>query len=159
MLTRWRCGSQRTLINNYIAYHKVGRLLLDVTISSQPVFCKPIRTASSLPRVTYSRGVSASGASLCEDIAPSQSSPQESRYSPSTRMGLIDEARQTLRHLLGVHRSETEEYELLPEAERAVVTQVHTFVSAVRVYRGCCPTCVNALRSAAIRPGSPRTSV
>ena len=74
-------------------------------------------------------------------------------------MGLLDEARETLRHLLGVHRSETEEYELLPEAERAVVTQVHTFVRAVRVYRGCCSTCVNALRSAAIRPGSPRTSV
>lgn len=38
---------------------------------------------------------------------------------------LLEEARQTLRRLLGGHRSEAAEYELLPEAERAIVAQGH----------------------------------
>ena len=64
----------------------------------------------------------------------------------------------TLCHLPSVQRSETAQFELLPEAERAAVVQIHTCVRAAQVYRGCCSTCTSPLRSAAARPGSAGTS-
>ena len=108
--------------------------------------------------MTYSRSASVSDASLCEDVALSQFSPQESHFSPCTRMGSLNSARETPRHLPSVQRSETAAYELIPEAEREVVAKGHTCVRASRVYRGCCSTCTSPLESAAARPGSPRTS-
>ena len=103
--------------------------------------------------MTYSRSASVSDASLCEDVALSQFSPQESHFSPCTRMGSLNSARETPRHLPSVQRSETAAYELIPEAEREVVAKGHTCVRASRVYRGCCSTCTSPLRSV----GCPRT--
>ena len=60
--------------------------------------------------------------------------------------GPLDEARETLRHLPGVHRSESSECVLLPKAERAVVAQDHTCVRAAWVYRRYCLTCTSPLR-------------
>ena len=67
--------------------------------------------------------------------------------------GLLEEVRQTIRRLPGGHRSEAAEYELLPEAERAIVAQGH----AARGCRRCYLTCTSARRSAVTRLGSPRT--
>ena len=73
-------------------------------------------------------------------------------------MGLLNEAWETLLHLPSVRRSETAEYELLPEAEREVVVQIYTCMRPVWVYRGSCSTCTSPLQSAAALPDSPRTS-
>ena len=66
---------------------------------------------------------------------------------------LLEEVRQTIRRLPGGHRSEAAEYELLPEAERAIVAQSH----AAQGCRRCYLTCTSARRSAVTRLGSPRT--
>ncbi|KAH8985252.1 hypothetical protein EDB86DRAFT_2771704, partial [Lactarius hatsudake] len=41
------------------------------------------------------------------------------------RASIIDEGRQALRRIPGGHRSETAEYALLPESDRAIVALSH----------------------------------
>ena len=93
----------------------------------------------------------------CEDVALSQSSPQECHFSPCARMGSPNSARGTLRHLPSVHRSETADYELLPEAKRGFSPKI----THVYAPRGCIAGAAHLYESVAIRatrPSSPRTS-
>ena len=65
--------------------------------------------------------------------------------------GLLGEARQTLRRLPGGHRSEAAEYELLPEAERAIVAQGHACAYSAARRAGVSQVLLDIYECAAIR--------
>ena len=68
--------------------------------------------------------------------------------------GLLDEARQTLRRIPGGHRSEAAEYELLPEAERAIVALGHACAYSAGRAAGVPQVLLDLYECAAIR-GDP----
>ena len=101
-----------------------------------------------------SRCASASGASSCSDTTHSRSQPRRSRCSPST---LINEARETLRHLQDDHHTEAEST-LLPEAERAIVTYCHPRAYSAARCAGVSRVLLDMYECAATPPCSARTS-
>jgi acyl-CoA oxidase len=64
---------------------------------------------------------------------------------------LLEEARQTLRRLPDGHRSEAAEYELLPEAERAIVAQGHACAYSAARRAGVSQVLLDLYECAAIR--------
>ena len=65
--------------------------------------------------------------------------------------GLLSEAQQTLRRLPGGHRSEAAEYELLPEAERAIVAHGHACAYSAARRAGVSQVLLDLYECAAIR--------
>ena len=65
--------------------------------------------------------------------------------------GLLFEARETLRRLPGGHRSEAAEYELLPEAERAIIAQGHACAYSAARRAGVSQVLLDLYECAAIR--------
>jgi len=128
-----RCGAQGTFDTNYIARHKAD--LDSVIIAEGDVLALCIRLWGELVLGRYTLPIPAAKESLLAKHAH----------------GLLGEARQTLRRLPGGHRSEAAEYELLPEAERAIVAQGHACAYSAARRAGVSQVLLDLYECAAIR--------
>ncbi|KAI9434571.1 acyl-CoA oxidase [Lactarius indigo] len=131
-----RCGAQGTFDTNWIARHKAD--LDSVIIAEGDVLALCIRLWGELVLGRYTLPIPLAKESLLAKHAHA----------------LLDEGRQVLRRIPGGHRSETAEYELLPEAERAVTALGHACAYSAARRAGVPQVLLDLYECAAIR-GDP----
>ncbi|KAH8999690.1 hypothetical protein EDB86DRAFT_3075757 [Lactarius hatsudake] len=131
-----RCGAQGTFDTNFIARHKAD--LDSVIIAEGDVLALCIRLWGELVLGRYTIPIPSAKESLLAKHAH----------------GLLDSGRQVLRRVPGGHRSETAEYELLPEAERSVIALGHACAYSAAQRAGVPQVLLDLYECAAIR-GDP----